>query len=149
MSLVQCTPRHDVVPFSRAMAGIFDDFFSGSPLASAALPSLNIQPSVDIIEENDKVLLKADMPGLDKNDIKVVVDDGLLKVSGNRNETREEKDKGYRRTERFMGTFSRSFRLPSWADGSKVTADYKNGVLTITIPKSEAAKSKQVEVNVE
>ena len=148
MSLVKYQTNRNAVPFSRAISSMFDEMFSNSPLANLDLPVLNIRPSVDIIEEEDKVTLKADMPGLDKNDIKVVVNDGLLTIEGNRNETREERGKGFTRTERFMGTFSRSFNLPVWADGSKVAADYKNGVLTVVIPKSEQARPKEIEVKV-
>lgn len=148
MTLVKYEPNRNVVPFSKAISSIFDEFFSNSPLGNFDLPIVNIRPSVDIMEEDDKVTLKADMPGLDKNDIKVVVSDGLLTIEGNRNESREEKGRGFARTERFMGTFSRSFNLPAWADGSKVSADYKNGVLTVTIPKTEQARPKQIEVKV-
>lgn len=149
MTLVRIQPSRTAVPFSRAISSMFDDFFTNSPLANLDLPVLNIRPSVDIIEEEDKVTLKADMPGLERNDIKVVVNDGLLTIEGSRNETREEKGKGFTRTERFMGTFSRSFNLPVWADGSKVLADYKNGVLTVTIPKTEQSRPKEIEVKVE
>ncbi len=148
MTLVKYQPNRNVVPFSRAISSIFDEFFSNSPLGNLELPVVNIRPSVDIIEEDEKVTLKADMPGLDKSDIRVVVSDGLLTIEGNRNESREEKGKGFTRTERFMGTFSRSFNLPAWADGSKVAADYKNGVLTVTIPKTEQARPKEIEVKV-
>lgn len=149
MTLVKIQPNRNAIPFSRAISSMFDDFFTHSPLANLDLPVLNIRPSVDIIEEEDKVTLKADMPGLEKNDIKVVVNEGLLTIEGSRNETREEKGKGFTRTERFMGTFSRSFNLPPWADGSKVLADYKNGVLTVTIPKTEQSRPKEIEVKVE
>lgn len=148
MTLVKFQPSRNAVPFSRALSGVLDDFFSNTPLANFELPVMNIRPNVDILEEEDKVFLKADMPGLEKNDIKVVVADGQLTIEGQRNETREENRKGYTRTERFMGTFSRSFNLPNWADGSKVQADYKNGVLTITIPKVEQARPKEIEVKV-
>lgn len=148
MSVVRYNTPSEVVPFSRAMSSIFDEFFNQSPLAAGDLPILNIRPSVDIIEEDDKIMLKADMPGLEKNDIKVVVNEGLLTITGSRNDTREENKKGYRRTERFMGTFARSFNLPKWADGSRVEADYKNGVLTLTIPKTEASRPKEIEVKI-
>lgn len=148
MSLVKYEPTRNAVPLSRAISSIFDEFFNNSPLANLDLPVLNIRPSVDIVEEDDKVLLKADMPGMEKDNIKVVVQDGILTIEGERNESREEKRKGYTRTERFMGTFSRSFNLPAWADESRVSADYTNGVLTVTIPKTEKAMPKQIEVKV-
>lgn len=147
-AIVRCTPSGQMIPLSRAMSSIFDEFLGQSPLAGGDLPVINIRPSVDIIEEDDKVLLKADMPGLEKNDIKVVVNDSQLTITGQRNETREENKKGYTRTERFMGTFSRTFNLPKWADGAKVQADYKNGVLTLTIPKGEEVRPKEIEVKV-
>lgn len=147
-AIIRCAPSGQMIPLTRAMSSIFDEFLGQSPLAGSDLPVLNIRPSVDIIEEDDKVMLKADMPGLEKNDIKVVVNDGLLTITGHRNKTREENKKGFTRTERFMGTFSRSFNLPKWADGSKVQADYKNGVLTLTIPKSEAVRPKEIEIQV-
>lgn len=148
MAIVRCNQSGHVVPFSRSMSSLFDELLSKSSLANTELPVLNIRPSVDIVEEDDKITLKADMPGLDKNDIKVVVNDGLLTITGNRSETREENKGGYKCSERFMGTFARSFNLPKWTDGSKVEADYKNGVLTLTIPKTEAARPREIEVNV-
>jgi len=148
MALVKCEPTRNAVPFSRAISSIFDEFFTHSPLVNLELPAMSIRPSVDIIEEEDRILLKADMPGLEKNDVKVVVNDGLLTIEGSRDETRQENHKGYARTERFMGAFVRSFNLPTWADGSKVVADYKNGVLTISIPKTEQGRPKEVEVKV-
>jgi len=100
------------------------------------------------VEQDDAVVLHADMPGMERSDIKVVVHDGLLTITGERNEAHDEKRKGFARSERFMGKFTRSFNLPAWADGGKVAADYKNGVLTVTIPKSDAARPKEIEIAV-
>lgn len=147
-AIVRCTPSGRMIPLTRTVSNIFDEFLGQSPLAGGDLPVINIRPSVDIIEDEEKVLLKADMPGLEKNDIKVVVNDGQLTITGHRNEFREDNKSGYTRTERFMGTFSRSFSLPKWADGSKVQADYKNGVLTLTIPKTEEVRPKEIEVKI-
>lgn len=147
MSLARCQPNRNVVPFSMAMNRVFDEFFPGfyTHLDSRAAVA---RPSVDVVEEEDRMVLKADLPGMEKKDIKVIVHDGLLSIEGSRNDVHEENGRGFTRSERTMGTFTRSFNLPGWADGSKLTADYKNGVLTVTIPKSENARPKEVEIQV-
>ena len=147
MTLVKCTPNRSVVPFESAINQVFDDFLPGF-FARVNTPAVNFRPSVDIVEQENQILVKADMPGLDKGNIKVTVDDGLLTIEGTRNETRKESDKGYVRSERFIGTFSRSFNLPVWADAAKIAADYKNGVLNVTIPKTEAAKPKEIDIKI-
>ena len=150
MSGVKCQPNRGMVPFSQSLSRVFDEFWPGFTREFQS-PVFNIRPSVDIIEEQDKVVLKADMPGLEKNDVRVVVHDGLLTIEGKRQEQNEENDskRGFARVERFMGTFSRSFNLPAWADGSQVQADYKNGVLTVTIPKTEKARPKEIEIKID
>jgi HSP20 family protein len=147
MTHVRCTPNRSVVPFESTINQVFDDFLPGF-FARVNTPTVNFRPSVDIVEQEDKILVKADMPGLEKGNIKVTVDDGLLTIEGTRNETRKESDKGYVRSERFIGTFSRSFNLPAWADSAKIAADYKNGVLEVTIPKTEAAKPKEIDIKI-
>ncbi|MEW5700815.1 MAG: Hsp20/alpha crystallin family protein [Candidatus Zixiibacteriota bacterium] len=148
MTLVKCSPNRNIVPFSAAISRVFDDFMPGFLGNWADGETVSVRPFVDVHEGDNEVVLKADMPGMDKKDIKVVVNDGLLTITGERTESREENRKGFTRSERYMGRFSRSFNLPAWADGSKVAADYKNGVLTVTIPKSEAARPKEIEVHV-
>lgn len=134
-----------VVPFSSAVSRVFDDFWRDSYMG---MPVMNARPSVDVIEHDSQIIVKADMPGLEKKDIKVTVHDGLLHIEGNRSETYEEKGNGFVRSERYSGSFARSFNLPTWADGSKVAADYKDGILTVTIPKSAEARPREVEVKV-
>jgi HSP20 family protein len=106
-------------------------------------------PSVDISEDDKEWLVKADLPEVKKEDVKVTVEDGVLIITGERKLEKEEKDKKYHRIERSYGTFLRSFTLPDGADGSKVNADFKDGVLKVHLPKSEEAKPKSVEVKVE
>jgi HSP20 family protein len=105
-------------------------------------------PSVDIIEDNKEWLVKADLPEVKKEDVKVTVENGVLTITGERKIEKEEKDKKYHRIERSYGTFLRSFVLPDGADGSKVGADFKDGVLKVHLPKSEKATPKTVEVKV-
>jgi HSP20 family protein len=107
-------------------------------------------PKVDILEEKDFFRIKADMPGLDKKDIKVEVENGVLTISGEKREEKTEKDKNrYYHYERTFGSFCRSFRMPENASGEHVDATYANGVLELTLKKSETSKPKAIEVKVE
>jgi HSP20 family protein len=105
-------------------------------------------PSVDISEDDKEWLVKADLPEVKKEDVKVTVENGVLSLTGERKFEKEEKDKKYHRIERSYGNFLRSFTLPDAADGSKVSAEFKDGVLKVHLPKSEKARPKAVEVQV-
>jgi HSP20 family protein len=105
-------------------------------------------PPVDITEDDKEYLVKADLPEVKKEDVKVTVENGVLTITGERKFQKEEKDKRYHRIERSYGSFMRSFALPDGADGSKVNAEFKDGVLKVHLPKSEKAKPKAVEVKV-
>jgi HSP20 family protein len=105
-------------------------------------------PSVDIIEDEKEFLLKADLPDVKKEDVKVTVENGVLTITGERRFEKEEKEKKYHRIERSYGNFLRTFVLPDGAEGAKVTAEFKDGVLKVHLPKSEKAKQKAVEVKV-
>jgi HSP20 family protein len=105
-------------------------------------------PLADITEDDKEYVIKAELPDVKKEDVKVTVENGVLTISGERKFEREEKKKKYHRVERAFGTFVRSFSLPDVADASKVKAEFKNGMLTVHLPKSEHAKPKQIEVNV-
>jgi HSP20 family protein len=106
-------------------------------------------PPVDIVESEDALILKADLPDVKIEDIDVRVEHQTLALRGHRKFEKEENVKGYHRIERSFGEFVRSFAIPSTVDTEKVQADYKNGVLTITLPKKEAAKPRQVKVAVQ
>ena len=105
-------------------------------------------PSVDISEDDKEWLIKADLPQVKKEDVKVTVENGVLAVTGERKFEKEEKDKKYHRIERSYGNFFWSFTLPEGAEGAKVSAQFKDGVLEVHLPKNEKAKSKAVEVKV-
>ena len=106
-------------------------------------------PSVDIEEAEDKYVIKADLPGVDKKDIDVKLESGVLSIRGEK-QTEKETGKGTKRhrTERFHGTFARSFTLPDAVKAEKVDASYKDGVLSLTIPKAEEAKPKSIDIKV-
>ena len=105
-------------------------------------------PSVDIDEQDDKYLIKADLPGVDKKDIDVKLENGMLSIRGEKR-TESETGSGKRhRTERFHGTFARSFTLPDSVDADKVDANYRDGVLTLAIPKMEQAKPRSIDIKI-
>jgi HSP20 family protein len=105
-------------------------------------------PLADITEDEKEYLIKAELPEMKKEDVKVTVENGVLTISGERKFEKEEKKRKYHRVERGYGTFMRSFALPDDADFNKVNAEFKSGVLTVHVPKSEQAKPKQIEVEV-
>ena len=103
-------------------------------------------PSVDIVEEDEKYMLSAELSGIDKKDVKIGFQNNILTIEGEKNQNNELKENDYCRTERFYGKFSRSFTLSSDIDSGKIDANYSNGVLTVTLPKSEKVKPKQIEI---
>ncbi len=113
-----------------------------------ALTVAEWSPLVDIEETEKEYLIKAELPEIKKEDVKVTVENDVLTIAGERKFEKEEKGKKYHRVERSYGSFVRSFTLPEDADGTKVSAEYKDGVLRIHLPKSEKAKPKAIEVKV-
>lgn len=105
-------------------------------------------PAVDIFETEDELVVKADVPDVDQKDIDVRVENNMLTVRGERKLEEKTEKENYLRVERTYGTFSRSFRLPNTVNNEAIMADYKNGVLTVTLPKRAESKPKQVKVNV-
>jgi len=105
-------------------------------------------PLVDITEDEKEYLIKAELPEIKKEDVKLTVQDNVLAISGERKYEKEEKNKKYHRVERAYGSFLRSFTLPEDADGTKVAAEYKDGILKVHLPKSEKPKTKSIEVKV-
>jgi HSP20 family protein len=105
-------------------------------------------PPVDIKETGNELIFKADIPGLDMKDIDLSLENGALTIKGQRQSTTTEADANWHRVERSFGSFERVFTLPETVDVEHVKADYKNGTLTITIPKKEIAKPRQIKVEV-
>ena len=105
-------------------------------------------PSVDISETEGEYQIKAEIPDVRKDDVKVTVEDGVLTIQGRRNQEKEEKGTKYHRIERSYGSFARTFSLPDVIEADKVNAEFKDGVLNLRLPKSEKAKPKAIEVKV-
>lgn len=110
--------------------------------------SFDWTPSVDIAETPETFEIRAELPDVKKEDIKVTVEDGELRISGERKQEKEEKGKKYHRIERSYGSFMRSFTLPDNVDDSRLSAEYKDGMLNVRLPKAEKAKPKAVAVKV-
>src|SRR6266403_3052424 len=131
----------------------FNRFLGGFPnrLGNGETHSLAVadwSPEVDISEDDHEYLLKADLPEMKKEDVRVTVEDGILSVSGERKSVKEDQKKKFHRIERSFGTFRRSFTLPEDADSTKVTADFHDGVLKVHLPTTPIARSKAIEVKV-
>ena len=105
-------------------------------------------PLVDISEDGKEYLIKAELPEVKKEDVKITMEDGTLTITGDRKYEKEENGKKYHRVERAYGSFGRSFSLPDDASPAKVTADFKDGVLKVHLAKNEKARPQQVEVSV-
>jgi HSP20 family protein len=106
-------------------------------------------PEVDISQDDHEYLLKADLPEMKKDDVRVTVEDGILNVSGERKSEKEDQKRKFHRIERSFGSFRRSFTLPEDADSTKVTAEFRDGVLKVHLPTTTKARSKALEVKVQ
>ncbi|HHT9132640.1 MAG TPA: Hsp20/alpha crystallin family protein [Candidatus Tripitaka californicus] len=121
----------------REMDRLFEDFFRRGGL---------VRPSVDVVETNDTVVVKAELPGMEPKDVDISVSDDRLTIKGERKAEKEEKGKTFYRMERCYGSFSRTIELPASVEADKAKADYKNGVLEITLPKTEQVKAKKIPI---
>jgi len=136
----------DIEDIQRQMNRLFE--FNLARPGRTGVGGAILTPAVDIIDEKENIKVCADLPGMNKDEIEVTVENNVLTIKGEKKEERETKEKGYVRSERYYGAFHRSFTLPSGVDTNKVNANYKEGVLEITLPKREDAKTRQIKVDV-
>ncbi len=141
-------PLKDLSSIQDRMNQIFEDTLARSRGREEGVRTGMWTPAVDIYETDQSVVVKAELPGVGKDDIAVEVKDGILTLRGERKFEKEVKDENYHRIERSYGTFLRSFALPVSVDQDKVSARFKDGVLDIELPKKEKAKPRQVKVDV-
>jgi HSP20 family protein len=130
-----------------AFSDVFDHFFENS-FFSDDLKKPDWNPKLDFYEEGKNYTVQADIPGMEEKDLNIELEDGRLTLSGKKEDNFESKDKNYHRIERSYGSFTRSIDLPNNIDAEKISADYKKGVLTITIPKSHESEPKKINVKV-
>jgi HSP20 family protein len=127
------------------MDRLFDRFFE--PRWGEDLPALGEwMPSLDMTETKEAFVVKAEVPGMEPGDIQVSLQENLLTIKGEKKQEKEEKDERYHRVERAYGAFTRTLRLPVTVEGGKVDAKFKNGVLTVTLPKAPGAKGTTIPV---
>jgi len=150
MALVRWKNHGELAPWSalRELEKEFNRFWGGAIQAPDWFEGAWV-PSVDVTETDDAYVIEADLPGLSKDDIELVIVDNVITLKGERRNEHEEKAKGYHRFERYYGGFQRSFEIPGGFNGDKVTAQMSNGVLQVTVPKREEAKPKQIQVQVQ
>jgi HSP20 family protein len=151
--LIPWRPGTEMARWERDMERMLGNFFSGrghSLFDDRSWGSrLGMQePSVDLYEDQDRVVVKAELPGLSKDDIQVSIADNVLTIKGEKKKEEEDSNKDYYRSERVYGAFLRTLPLPAEVNPEKVQATFKNGVLNIRLPKSEEAKKKAINVKV-
>ncbi|MCL1926912.1 MAG: Hsp20/alpha crystallin family protein [Syntrophorhabdaceae bacterium] len=141
-------PMRDISSIQEKMNQLFEDTMSRSRGKEERLGVGMWTPAVDIYETNEVVVVKAEMPGLTKDQIGIEVKDGLLVLKGERKIEKDVKEENYHRIERAYGTFQRTFSLPASVDQEKISASLKEGILELTLPKKEQAKKRQIDVAV-
>jgi len=147
MAIVRWEPFRDLMATQRDFDRLFREAFSPA-LGEGEVSTRTWAPPVDIYENGDSLVLKAEVPGINPDDVEIRVEDNHLYLKGERKFEKEVKEQNYHRVERSYGTFTRTFTLPNTIDSDKVSANYKDGVLTLTMPKKEEAKPKTIKINV-
>ncbi len=147
MAIVRWEPFRDLVTAQSEFDRLFREAFSPA-LGEGEVSTRTWAPPVDIYENGDNLVLKAELPGINPDDVEIRVEDNTLYLKGERKFEKEVKEQNYHRVERSYGTFTRTFSLPNSVDADKVAANYKDGVLTLTMPKKEEAKPKTIKINV-
>ena len=147
MAIVRWEPFRDLLATQKEFDRLFREAFTPG-FGEGELSTRTWAPPVDIFENENNIVLKAELPGVDPKDVEVRVEDNTLYLKGERKFEKETKEENYHRIERAYGSFARSFSLPSSIDAEKVAADYKDGLLTLTLPKREEAKPKTIKINV-
>jgi HSP20 family protein len=147
MAIVRWEPFRDLLTSQREFDRFFREAFSPA-MGGGEVSTRTWAPPVDIYENGDNLVLKAELPGVNPDDVEIRVEDNTLYLKGDRKFEKEVKEQNYHRVERSYGTFTRTFSLPNSIDADKVAANYKDGVLTLTMPKKEEAKPKTIKINV-
>ncbi len=147
-------PFTELAPFRefdrmrRDMDRLWDSFLEGAP-GRRDEERGEWLPSLDVSETKNELVVKAEVPGMDAKDVDISLSDGVLTIKGEKKQEKEEKEADYHLIERSYGAFTRSIQLPKEVQGDKINASYKDGILRITLPKSEEAKKKEIRIRVE
>lgn len=130
----------------RMEARLWEPFFR-FPVFTEEMQAQGWNPPVDVLEENDRIVVKVEAPGVNEKDLRVTFEDGMLTITGERQFERKD-DRNYHRIERAYGTFTRSFTLPRSVDPAQIAANYADGILEIVVPKKAEARPKQIQIGV-
>lgn len=155
MTLIRWNPAHELdrVPadffgIQREINRVFDNFIRGGTQADEAFQNSYWTPAVDIAELDNEYVVKMELAGVNKDDVKISLESNILTIKGEKKQEKEERNKNVHRVERSYGSFQRSFTLPTTVKSDKIDAVFKEGVLSVSLPKAEEAKPKQIEVKV-
>ena len=147
MDMVPWKPfKRELEPFRKEMEKLWNRFFGESPLERSMGDEW--LPSADVTETDEHVVIKAELPGLEAKDIDVSISGDMLTIKGEKKKEEEKKGEHYHFSERYYGSFERSFRLPSTVQVDKVEAVFEKGVLRVTLPKTEEARKKEIKIKV-
>jgi HSP20 family protein len=145
MTIVRWEPLRELGSLQNEMNRLFNTVFDApAPANSGTLRRW--MPAMDLVEAGDHFVLRADLPGMSEDDVKIELEDGMLTVSGERKAEHEDREEGYYRVERAFGSFTRSLTLPKGVDADAVSASFDRGVLEIRIPKPEERKPRRIEI---
>lgn len=146
MNIVKWNPFRELEDMQSRLGRIINE--SGNGLTQEPFAFADWAPAIDIQETDNEYVVKADLPEMKKEDIKIQLQEGLLSIEGERKQEKEEKGKKFHRVERQYGQFVRRFALPTEVDGAKVQAEFKDGVLNVRLPKSASAKPRSIDIKV-
>ena len=144
MAITRWDPFREVAALQNRVNSLFRDFNEGE----SSLTTISFIPAVDIYEEEKKIILKLEVPGVPEKDLDVTVENNTLTVKGERKFEKEEKEENFHRIERRYGSFSRAFTLPTTVETENIDAKYENGVLKLELKKKSEAQPKQIKVNI-
>jgi HSP20 family protein len=148
MAIVRWEPLRELSSLQNEMNRLFNTAFDSPATPGNGGAMRRWVPAMDLLETADHFVLRADLPGLTQDDVKIELEDSTLTVSGERKSEHEDKQEGYYRVERAFGSFSRSLTLPKGIDADAVTAGFENGVLEIRVPKPEERKPRRISIAV-
>jgi HSP20 family protein len=147
MALIRWEPVRELNTIQNEMNRLFNTFFDAPSSGSAPAMTRRWIPAMDLVEDGDDFVLRADLPGLSEKDVNIELEDNVLTISGERKSEHEQRKEGYYRVERASGSFSRSLTLPEGVDPERVRASFDRGVLEVRIPKPEQRKPRKVTIS--
>jgi HSP20 family protein len=147
--LMNTHPFKDIEKVRSEMDRLMDTFLFGVPQTGDFWEEAEWLPAVDVTETKNEILVSVEIPGMDPKEFDISLNEGTLTIQGEKRQEKMEKEENYHFVERRYGTFTRSILLPQEVESDKISASYKNGVLTVTLPKSEGTKRKEIKIKVE